>query len=106
VGLWVAQVPHSSFTFQARYTNPRIAFISVDGRFIGKQFDDDLNRFPLGNFFVLDAMASRAIGRGIQIFGTAENLFNEKYSTAATPIPQLGLPIVARIGLRYDFPNR
>ncbi|MGA7625573.1 MAG: TonB-dependent receptor [Candidatus Acidiferrales bacterium] len=106
VGLWVAQVPHNSFTFQARYTNPRIVFISVDGRFIGKQFDDDLNRFPLGNFFVLDAMASRAIGRGIQIFGAGENLFNEKYSTAATPIPQLGLPIVARIGLRYDFPNR
>jgi iron complex outermembrane receptor protein len=90
VGLWVAQVPHNSFTFQARYTNPRIALISVDGRFIGKQFDDDLNQFPLGNLFVLDAMASRAIGRGLQIFGAAENLFNEKYSTAATPIPQLG----------------
>lgn len=106
VGLWVAQVPHNSFTFQARYSNPRIVFISVDGRFIGKQFDDDLNHFPLGSFFILDAMASRAIGRGVQIFGAAENLFNEKYSTAATPIPQLGLPIAARVGLRYDFPNR
>ena len=106
VGLWVAQVPHNSFTFQARYSNPRILFISVDGRFIGKQFDDDQNQFPLGNFFVLDAMASRSIGAGLEVLGAVENLFNEKYTTAATPVPQLGLPIAARIGLRYQFPKR
>jgi outer membrane receptor protein involved in Fe transport len=106
VGLWIAQVPHNSFTFQVRYSNPRILFISVDGRFIGKQFDDDQNKFPLGNFFVLDAMASRSIGAGLEVFGAAENLFNEEYATAATPVPQLGLPIAARIGLRYQFPKR
>ena len=106
VGLWVAQVPHNSFTFQARYSNPKIVFISVDGRFVGKQFDDDQNQFPLGNFFVLDAMASRSIGAGLDLFAAAENLFNERYATAATPIPQLGLPIAARIGLRYQFPRR
>jgi outer membrane receptor protein involved in Fe transport len=106
VGLWVAQVPHNSFTFQARYSNPRILFVSVDGRFVGKQFDDDQNQFPLGNFFVLDAMASRSIGAGLDLFAAAENLFNEKYATAATPIPQLGLPIAARLGLRYQFPKR
>lgn len=106
VGLWVTQVPHNSFTFQARYSNPRILFLSVDGRFVGKQFDDDQNQFPLGNFFVLDAMASRSIAAGLEVFGAAENLFNEKYATAATPVPQLGLPIAARIGLRYPFPKR
>jgi outer membrane receptor protein involved in Fe transport len=106
VGLWVAQVPHNTFTFQARYLNSRIVFVSVDGRFVGKQFDDDQNQFPLGNFFVLDAMASRSIGVGLEVFGAAENLFNEKYATAATPVPQLGLPIAARIGLRYQFPKR
>ena len=106
VGLWVAQVPHNSFTFQARYSNPKILFLSVYGRFVGKQFDDDQNQFPLGNFFVLDGMASRSIGAGLEVFGAAENLFNEKYATAATPVPQLGLPIAARIGLRYQFPKR
>jgi hypothetical protein len=42
----------------------------------------------------------------LEVFGAAENLFNEKYATAATPVPQLGLPIAARIGLRYQFPKR
>jgi outer membrane receptor protein involved in Fe transport len=106
VGLWIAQVPHNALTFQARYSNPHIVVLSIDGRMIGKQFDDDLNTFPLGRFFVLDVSASRSIGKGIDLFAAAENLFNVKYQTAATPVPQLGLPIAARFGFRFEFPKR
>jgi outer membrane receptor protein involved in Fe transport len=106
VGLWVAQVPHNSFTFQARYSNPRIITVAVTGRAIGNAFDDDQNQFPLGSFFVLDAMISRRIGAGMEIYGAAENLFNATYYTAATPVLQLGLPIVGRIGVRWEFPTR
>lgn len=106
VGLWVAQVPHNSFTFQARYSNPRILTVAVTGRAIGNQFDDDQNQFPLGSFFVLDAMVSRRIGAGVEVYGAAENLFNAQYFTAATPVPQLGLPMVGRIGVRWEFPRQ
>ena len=106
VGLWVAQVPHNVFTFQGRYLNPSRINISVNGRMVGKQFDDDQNMFPLGRFFVLDAMAWRSIGAGVELFTAAENLFNVKYATAATPVTQLGLPITARFGLRFEWPRR
>ena len=106
VGLWVAQVPRNALTFQARYTNPTRISFSVDGRMVGKQYDDDQNQYPLGSFFVLDAMASREIGRGISAYAAVENLLNEKYATAATPITQLGLPITARFGFRYEWPRR
>ena len=106
VGLWVAQVPHNSFTFQARYSNPRIFTLAVTGRAIGNSFDDDQNQFPLGSFFVLDAMISRRIGAGVEVYGAAENLFNATYYTAATPVLQLGLPIAARIGVRWELPKR
>lgn len=106
VGLWIAQVPRNVLTFQGRYLNPTRINISVNGRMVGKQFDDDQNLFPLGRFFILDAMAWRSIGAGIELFTAAENLFNVKYATAATPIPQLGLPITARFGLRFQFPRR
>jgi outer membrane receptor protein involved in Fe transport len=106
VGLWIAQVPHNTLTFQGRYSNPRIITLSVTGRMVGKQFDDDLNSFALGRFFVLDAEAARSIGRGTEVFGAIENLFDVKYATAATPVPQLGLPIAARIGFRLNFPKR
>jgi outer membrane receptor protein involved in Fe transport len=106
VGLWIAQVPHNALTFQARYSNPRIVVLSIDGRMIGKQYDDDLNSFPLGRFFVLGVIASRSVGRGVELFGAVENLFNVQYDTAATPVPQLGLPIAARFGFRYEWPKR
>ncbi|MFZ3217920.1 MAG: TonB-dependent receptor [Candidatus Acidiferrales bacterium] len=106
VGLWVAQVPHNAFTFQARYANPRIATVSVTGRAIGNAFDDDQNMYPLGSFFVLDAMVSRNVGASLEVYGAVENLFNEQYYTAATPVPQLGLPIAGRVGLRFQFPRQ
>ena len=106
VGLWVAQVPHNVLTFQGRYLNPSRINVSVNGRMVGKQFDDDQNMFPLGRYFVLDAMAWRSIGKGVDLFTAAENLFNVKYATAATPVTQLGLPITARFGLRFQFPQR
>lgn len=106
VGLWVAQVPRNVLTFQGRYLNPSLVNVSVNGRMVGKQYDDDQNMFPLGRYFVLDAMAWRSIRAGFDVFAAAENLFNVQYITAATPVPQLGLPITARFGLRYQFPRR
>jgi outer membrane receptor protein involved in Fe transport len=106
VGLWIAEVPHNVLTFQGIYSNPHLATISVFGRMVGKQFDDDLNTFPMGRYFVLDASASRSIGHGVELFAAVENLFNVQYETAATPIPQLGLPIAGRFGFRYQFPKR
>jgi outer membrane receptor protein involved in Fe transport len=68
----------------------------------------DTNQLPMGSFFVLDAMASRNLTHGVEVFAAAENLLNEQYvATAATSLspPQIGLPIAARFGMRFDFPS-
>ena len=107
VNTWVAQVPHNELTFQARYTNPSVISFTVEGRLVGMQFDT--NQLPMGSFFVLDAMASRDVSHGVEVFGAVENLFNEEYiSTAATSLspPQRGLPIAGRVGARFDFPSK
>jgi len=110
VGLWVAQVPHSVLTFQARYADPSRISFAVTGRFVGKQYDDDLNQFPLDSFFVLDAMASHSFGGFSEVFAAVENAFNARYTTGfastAPLVPQLGLPVVARFGVRLQFPRR
>ena len=106
VGRWIAQVPHHVLTFQARYTNPSRINLSVTGRMGGRQFDDDLNNYSLGRYFVLDVMASRPVRGGAEFFVAVENLLNAEYATAATPVPQLGLPIAARFGVRFRFPER
>lgn len=106
VGLWVPQVPHSVLTFEGRYSNPSRISFSVDGRMVGKQFDDAPNQYPMGRFFVLDAMASRDFSHGIELFAAVENLLNETYLFAAAPPPEIGLPIAARFGFRLQFPRQ
>ena len=107
VNTWVAQVPHNVLTFQGRYTDPSRISLSVEGRLVGMQFDT--NQLPMGDFFVLDVMASRDVSHGVEVFGAVENLFDEEYiSTAATTLSpaQRGLPIAGRVGMRFDFPSK
>jgi outer membrane receptor protein involved in Fe transport len=105
-GNWIPQVPHQQFTLQARYANPKVATATVQGTFSGKQFDDDLNKFVLGRFFSVDAYLGRNLGHGLGVFAAVENVFNQRYNVALTPVPNLGPPILARIGLHYQFPTR
>jgi len=106
VGNWIPQVPHQQFTLQARYVNPKIITATLQGTFVGQQFDDDLNSLLLKRFFTVDLYLGRSLGHGVEVFAAAENTFNQRYNTALTPVPTLGPPILGRIGLRYQFPNR
>jgi outer membrane receptor protein involved in Fe transport len=103
---WIAQVPHNVITFQATYADPKLVNVSLDGRMVGKQYDTTGNQALMGGYFVLDAMASRSIGDGIQVYFAAENLLDRGYLFSLNGGPELGLPITARFGLRFNFPER
>ena len=109
LGNKVAQVPRNGFTWEARYWNPARLMLSVQGRFIGNQFDDDQNKYLLGRFYTMDLQIGRNITRNLELFAAAENLLDERYQVANTPTASgslfnLGPPILYRIGLRLNFP--
>jgi outer membrane receptor protein involved in Fe transport len=104
VGLDVAQVPRNVFTWEARYWNPSRLLFSLQGRFVGKQFDDDQNLFPLDRFYTMDLQVGRTLTRHLELFAAAENLLDQRYQVARTPIINLGPPILYRVGLRLNFP--
>jgi len=114
VGLLIPEVPRHQFTVQARYWNPARFMLSVQGRYGSSQYDDAPNTLLLPQYFTLDLLASRALGHGVEVFGTFENLFDQRYETALTPVatpvpsllPTLGPPFAARIGVRLNFPAR
>ena len=101
VGLDLPETPRNQFTLQARYWNPSGFMVSAQGRYVGGQFDDDQNQFLLPRYFVLDLLAARSVGHGVEAFVAIENLFDQRYTIALTPTPMLGPPILARVGLRY-----
>ena len=109
LGKQVAQVPRNVFTWEARYWNPSRIMLSLQGRFVGNQFDDDQNNYPLGSFYTMDLQIGRNVTRNLEVFAAAENLTNERYKVANTPTAtgslfNIGPPLLYRIGIRLDFP--
>jgi outer membrane receptor protein involved in Fe transport len=104
VGLDVAQVPRNVFTWEARYWTPSRFLLSVDGRYVSRQFDDDQNQFPLDGFYTMDLQIGRTLTRHLEAFAAAENLTGQRYQVAKTPIVNLGPPFLVRVGLRVNFP--
>lgn len=107
VGKQVPEVPQHQLTWEARYWNPTRIMLSVEGRYATSQFDDDLNTLILGPYFVMDVFAGRQFRTGLVGYVAVENVLNDRYAVAiASPVQNLGPPILARIGIRYDFPGR
>lgn len=109
LGKNVAQVPRNVFTWEARYWNPSRIMLSVQGRFVGNQFDDDQNQYPLGRFYTMDLQVGRNVTHNVEVFAAAENILDQRYNVANTPTAtgslfNIGPPILYRIGLRLNFP--
>ena len=104
VGLRVPQVAQHQFTSELRYWNPSRLMLTLQGRFVGLQFDDDQNSLPLGIFGVLNLLLARNLYRGVQGFIDIENVLNTRYAVGRTPVPTLGPPILFRIGVRLAYP--
>jgi outer membrane receptor protein involved in Fe transport len=105
-GLLIPQVPRHQFTFQFRYANPRAVTLGVQGRAIGAQFDDDQNRLELGRYFTLDALVSRGVGHGVELFAAFENLLDQRYEIGRTPVTTIGPGILGRAGVRFRLGSR
>src|SRR6185312_13377318 len=103
VGLRVPEVPHNEFSFQAHYSNPRIATLAIQGRSSSSVFDDDQNTLTLHSYFKIDAFISRRINAYADAYVAGENLLNQHYMVARTPIVTLGSPLVARVGVQLHL---
>lgn len=99
----VPQVPRHRLTASLNYSNPRAFDAFLSARFIGAQFDDDLNQLTLGNFTVADVFCARRLSRSLRIYFAAENLFDRRFAVARTPLENIGAPRMVHAGLKLSF---
>jgi outer membrane receptor protein involved in Fe transport len=108
-GKRIAQVPRHQFALKLNYTNPALVNVSVQGRYVGDQFEDDINSLKLGNFFVVDLMLWRSIPipkvSASELFFAVENLFDRTYEVGKTTdgIVTIGAPLLVHGGIRVRF---
>jgi outer membrane receptor protein involved in Fe transport len=107
VGNLLPQVPRHRGTLQLSYVNPRRVNVALGFQAIGRQFDDDLNvrTVPgetspgLPAYAVAELSASRSIGRNLEIFAGAQNLFDRQYFVGTLPTTT-GTPRLVHGGVR------
>jgi outer membrane receptor protein involved in Fe transport len=102
-GRLLPQVPRHQFTVDFSYVDPRRFSFAAQGRFLGIQFEDDLNQLPLERFFNLDLSIARPLRPGVEVFVAAENVLNSRYAIGRTPVRTLAAPVFARVGLRWTL---
>lgn len=101
-GLLIPQVPRNQFNFQVNYANGKW-LAGAQGRFVGRQFDDDQNTFSLERFFTLDAEASRSVSERVRLFVALQNLTGSRYQISSTPVFTVGPPVLFRLGARLSL---
>jgi len=100
----VPQVPRYHIGAGVVAEAPRVATFSVQARFVGDQFEDDLNTLVLENYAVVDASATRPLTRQVQLYLGVENLFDVEYDVARTNVRSIGWPLTVRAGIRMFLP--
>ena len=111
-GKFLQQVPKNRGSLHVSYANPRFANVTVNALLVGHQFDDDLNiRAKTGEepglpaFGVVDLAVSRAIGRGVDVFFTVQNLLDKEYWVQLQPTT-IAAPRLVNAGVRVRFAGR
>jgi outer membrane receptor protein involved in Fe transport len=104
-GKRLAQVPEHTVTLGVQYRDPVVANVTASARWVGNQYEDDLNTLPLGSVFVVDLFASRAVTTWLELFAGVENLFDTTYTVGRTSegVISIGAPRIVRGGLRLTF---
>ena len=122
VGKYLPQVPQHRGSIQFAYTDPRFVNLALGLQMVGKQYDDDLNArgVPangcavqsqlcdnpgLPGFSLLDFTASRALGRGVDVFFGVQNIFDEEFYVQTNPTT-IGAPRLVQGGVRVRFAGR
>ena len=123
VGKYLAQVPKHRGSVQVSYANSKVATVALSVQFQGNQFNDDQNErgIPaetltdagydadtgpgLPGYTVVDLSVSRRLGRGIEAFVGAQNIFDQDYFVQTNP-STLGTPRLVNAGVRIRFAGR
>ena len=101
-GLSPAQSPRHAANATVRWTPSAGAVLSATARYVGAQFEDDLESNTLPSALTLDGFAQIPLRKQVALTGRVENIFNEAVVTrkVGTSI-DLGTPRILWIGLKF-----
>ncbi|MFN3944217.1 MAG: TonB-dependent receptor [Allosphingosinicella sp.] len=102
-GLRPAQAPRHSFAGTLGWRSPMGHAAALSARYVGAQFEDDLNRDRLAPALTFDALAGIALSPAMRLEARAENLLDAKVEAgiSGAGIVERATPRTLWIGVRW-----
>ena len=101
VGKRLPQDPRFRATGSLAFDDPRIVTAAAQVRYLGPMFEDDMQQLPIGAVVLVDARIARRLGRRLELFLAAQNLFDRRYLVGRAGVDTLGAPRTFELGLAY-----
>jgi iron complex outermembrane recepter protein len=104
-GKRLAQDPVHRASALLFFDDPRWLSASLQIRFVGRQYEDDLSTLAMRPFAVVDAFASYRVAGPVWLFAAVENLLDARYVVGRAGVDTVGTPLLARVGVRVRAPD-
>lgn len=98
-GLHTPQVPSHLMSFEIDRKWTKAFSTNFQSRYSSGQFEEDLNRFLLDDYFTADLSLLYQLNSNWGVFGSCENIFNARYELGLIPYPTLGPPRLFQFGI-------
>jgi outer membrane receptor protein involved in Fe transport len=106
-GKWLRRVPEHQGTFQATWEDARFLGVSLQARYQGDRFEEDLNTLRIDDAWVVDLHLSRQVTAALAAFVAVENLFDSEVAVGQNEdFTELGQFRYVHAGLRYRWRGR
>jgi outer membrane receptor protein involved in Fe transport len=103
-GNFVPNVSRHQVVMGVTVGRPDIVEVTIQGRYLSRQYVDDANQQPVADFVVVDASIQKPIAKGIRMFLNGENLTDRQYiATQTGPVKTLGAPLLVMGGMRVEY---
>jgi len=101
VGKELPQDPRHRATLSVAFDDPRVLSVNTQLRYIGAQYEDDLNSLEMAGVPLVDLFVSWHVRRFLDTFGAIENVFNRNYLVGRAGVDTIGQPRFIHFGLRF-----
>jgi outer membrane receptor protein involved in Fe transport len=103
VGNELPQAPRLQGRIALTYDHASLWNASLAVRYVGEQFENDLNTLPMGDAWLTDVAASWQATPRIEAYVAVENLFDETYLVGRAGVDTVGQPRFIHGGFRVSL---
>jgi iron complex outermembrane receptor protein len=103
VGKELPQAPRLQGHFGLSFDDPSRWTASLSVRYVGEQYENDINTLPMGDVWLTDLFASWHANPQLELFLAVENLFDQTYLVGRSGVDTTGQPRFVHGGVRVTL---